>query len=122
MKATKITVPVLECALADTCLPDYWSGHHKAHISVPVYKGMHLAELKRALHSELNQGAVAGNDERTRDDSGDISDLWYKRAHAAINRLTPAVKGKRRLFEDLEEQSDNDCESVYAYFVFVDKE
>lgn len=117
-------VPPLECAHADTCLPDYWGGHHAAHIQVPVYKGMHLSELKSALHSELNQGAVMGSDERTFDNSGAIGDAWYKRAHAAINRIKPAVKGKRRLFEDLEESSaaDDGCATVYAYFVFIDKE
>ncbi|QNR53946.1 hypothetical protein phiK7A1_158 [Pseudomonas phage phiK7A1] len=117
-------VPVvkpLECSHADTCLPDYWSGHHLAHIQVPVHKGMHLKELKEALHSELSQGAVMGSDDRTRDDSGPVGDVWYKKAHAAVNRIKPMVKGKRRLFESLQEHSDDDY-TVYAYFVFTEKE
>lgn len=120
----KPTVAPLECVHSDTCLPDYWSGHHAAHIQVPVWHGMHISELKSALHSELNQGAVMGSDDRTRDDSGDIGDVWHKRAHAAINRIKPAVKGKRRLFNDLDKvpEDDDTCDTVYAYFVFVDKE
>lgn len=113
----------LELVHADTCLSDYWSGHHLAHVQIPVYKGMHLSEVKAALHSELNQGAVAGSDERTQDDSGDVGDKWYKKAHAAVNRLKPAVKGKRRMFEGLEPAHDNDGEAtVYAFFVFVEKD
>lgn len=119
MKRIKLT-----CAHVDTCLPDYWSGHHLAHISVPVYKGMSLKDLRDALHSEISQGAVCGSDDRTRDDSGEIGDAWYKAAHAAINRdVKPAKKGARKLFKDLEESNDSDyCDSVYAYFVFIDEE
>ena len=113
-------VEVLECCHADTCLPDYWSGHHKAHISVPVYKGMKVKALKDALHSELNMGAVAGNDERTHDNSGAVGDLWYKRAHAAVNRIRPAKANARTLFNDISDSADGECE-VYAYFVFTEK-
>lgn len=111
---------VLECAHVDTCLSDFWGGHHLAHVQIPATRGMTLAEVKRQLHSELNQGAVAGNDERTRDGSGEEGDAWYKAAHAAVNKIKPAVKGTRRVFMDLEETpEDDDCgETVWAYFVF----
>lgn len=114
----------LTCAHADTCLSDYWGGHHLPHIQVPVHRGMRLSELKQALHSELNQGAVAGNDPVTRDDSGPEGDRWYKHAHAAVNRIRPAQKGKRRLFEDLEEvdTEDDSAPLVYAFFVFQPEE
>jgi len=110
----------LICAHADTCLSCYWGGHHLPHIQVPVHRGMHLSELRAALHSELNEGAVAGNDPRTRDDSGVEGDVWYMRAHAAVNRIRPAIKGKRRMFEDLEQvdSEDDSVEPVYAFFVF----
>lgn len=110
----------LTCAHADTCLSSYWGGHHLPHIQVAVHKGMHLSQLRRELHNELDQGAVAGNDPLTRDDSGPEGDLWFKRAHAAVNRIRPAIDGKRRLFEDLEEvdPEDEGCEQVYAFFVF----
>ena len=111
----------LECLHADTCLPDYWSGHHLAHVQIPVYPGMTLKEIKESLHSELNQGAIAGSDERTRDDSGKEGDIWFRKAHAAINRIKPATKGQRTFFRDLEEQSDDDMDIVYAFFVFRDQ-
>lgn len=119
---SQTTLPPLECCHASTCLPDYWGGHHKAHISVPVYKGMHLKELKRALSDELNQGAVCGSDDRIRDKSGDLTDAFYRRAQAAINRIKPAEAGKRRLFNDLDEQDEDDDVSIYAYFIFTDLE
>jgi len=110
----------LVCAHADTCLSDFWGGHHLPHIQVAVHRGMHLSELKRELHSALNEGAVAGNDPVTRDDSGEEGDRWFKKAHAAVNRITPAQKKKRRLFEDLEEvdPEDDSAPMVYAFFVF----
>lgn len=112
----------LTCAHAGTCLPDYWGGHHLAHISVPVYNGMTPKALREALHAEVSQGAVGGNDERTRDDSGNIGDAWYKAAHAAINRdIKPAKKGARNLFPELDKGQDTDY-SVYAYFVFIDND
>lgn len=112
----------LNCQHAATCLSDYWSGHHLAHICIPVYRGMSPAAVRAALHSELNQGAVMGSDDRTRDDSGYIGDAWFKAAHAAVNRdVKPARKGTRQLFMDLEPETE-DSESVCAYFVFTDSE
>ena len=110
-------VPLLECVHADTCLPDYWGGHHLAHVSIPIYGSMSLHDIKTAIHSELNEGAVAGSDERTIDGSGDIGDAWFYRAHAAVNRIKPNQKGKRRFFTDVPIDEDADY-SVYAYFVF----
>lgn len=111
-------VPVLECAHASTCLPDYWGGHHLAHVSIPVYGPMSLAEIKQAIRAELNAGAIGGNDERTRDDSGAVGDTWFYRAHAAVSRMRPAVKGTRRFFRDIEHPAEDDDYCVYAYFVF----
>ena len=112
----------LDCSHADTCLPDYWGGHHLPHVQIPVYHGMKLSDIKRELHSELNQGAVAGSDPITQDDSGDEGDKWFKRAHAAVNRITPNVKNQRRFFLDLDKVTDDDDDgdfSVYAFFVFI---
>lgn len=119
----------LELCHADTCLPDYWRGHHKAHVSIPVYRGMKLCDIKAALRSELSQGAVAGNDDIARALSYDLlpadisekqADQITKAAYAAINRMRPNKKGQRRFFIDLE-PDEEDCDfSVYAYFVFVE--
>lgn len=114
---------IMEVVHADTCLPDYWSGHHLAHIQIPVHRGMSLKEIKELLRSELNMGAVMGNGERIMDDSGEIGDRWYKAAHAAINKIKPEIKGQRKFFMDLE-QMDEECDhedQVYAFFVFVDQ-
>ena len=110
---TQNTKP-LECAHGDTCLPDYWGGHHLPHIAVPVWHGMTMVSLKRSLLSELNGGAIAGS---VRPD--DFPDSWYRRARAAVRRLKPGRKGARRLFLDLE-PDDGDGESVMAFFVFVE--
>lgn len=113
----------LECLHADTCLPDYWGGHHLAHIQIPVYRGMTLKAIKESIRDELRMGAVCGNDEIARLLSDDCvtdekrADQVTRAAYAAVNRIKPARKGQRRFFTDLEEQ-DEDSESVYAYFVF----
>ncbi len=119
MKIKTSLVPQLECAHADTCSPGYFGGHHLPWVCVPIYKALSLAEIKAAIHSELNQGAIGGSDERTRDDSGDIGDAWLYRAHAAVNRIKPREKGKRVFFDDV--PIDDECEEcVYAYFVFCE--
>lgn len=108
----------LECIHVDTCLPDYWSGHHLPHVQIAVWRGMTLKEIKRSLLSELYQSAVAGADYDYDDEK------WHKRAVAAVNRIRPAKKGQRRFFLELEETTvDDDCyDSVYAFFVFVECE
>jgi len=111
----------LECVHVDTCLSSFWSGHHLPHIQIPVYRGMTVKALKEELHSELDQGAVAGSNPIVQDDSGEAGDRWYKKAHAAVNRIRPAVKGTRRLFLDLEESDEDYYESVYAFFVFIEE-
>ena len=72
----------LECCHADTCLSDYWGGHHLAHVQVPVWNGMSLAELKKALMAELNEGAVAGGDA-----PHDYDEQWYAAARDAVQAI-----------------------------------
>ena len=110
----------LECVLTDVCLPDYFSGDYRPWVTVPVFKGMTLKEIKIRLHSEINQDAVGGN-AQIWDMSQKESDRWYRRTHAAINRIKPAKKGQRKFFNDLEESSQNEFDdtTVQAFFVFI---
>ena len=105
----------LECCHADTCLSDYWGGHHLAHIQVPVWNGMSLAELKKALMSELNEGAVAGAGY-----PGDHDEQWYAAARDAVQAIeAKTAAGADNLFPLLEPQGDDeDAPTVYAFFVF----
>jgi len=124
-KRDTTATPPMECCHADTCLPDYWTGHHLPHVQIPVWAGMTMAEIKRAIRSEISQGAVMGSDDTARLLSADMvqpgeerrADMLTRRAYAAVARLTPARKGQRRFFLDLEPQEE-DAESVYAFFVF----
>ena len=110
-------------AHADTCLSDYWSGHHRPHLQIPAYR-MTFAELRRQLRSEIAQGAVAGNDDDARLLSCDLvtdekrADELTRKVYAAINRdIRPAKKGDRLCFRDI---VPGDCEeSVYAFFVII---
>ena len=117
----------LEIVHVSTCLPDYWSGHHRAHVSVPVWHGMTLEQLKGELRSEIAQGAVAGSDGVTELlalgwSSSEEIDAAYKAAHDAVDDLTVADGvDPDFLFSDLD-PADEDCESVYAYFLIVDTE
>jgi len=114
----------LECLHADTCLPDYWGGHRLAHVQIPVYRGMTLKAIKESIRQELIMGAICGNDEIARLLSYDFvadekrADQVTRAAYAAVNRIKPNKKGQRRFFTDLEEQDDDCCDYVYAYFVF----
>jgi hypothetical protein len=125
----------LDLIHADTCYPDYWTGHHRPHIMVPVWHGISLKTLKRQLRDEIAQGTVMGSDDDARLLAADMIRPEEERqtvaltraAYAAINRLKPAQKGARRLFLDLEQPDPEragqwDDETVYAYFVFIRQE
>ena len=83
----------LECCHADTCFPDYWGGHHLAHVQVPVWNGMSLAELKKALMAELNEGAVAGGD-APHDSCGASVERHTKRDLSVRERMTQREGGE----------------------------
>ena len=105
----------LECIHADTCLPDYFGGHHLPFLVLYPRKGMSLKDIKAELKSEANQGAFGGS----LDYEVQKSDIFHKRVNAAINRIKPAVKGQRSFFDDLEDPPEGDCcDSVCAYFIF----
>ena len=118
-----------ECCHADTCLSDYWSGHHLPHVQIPVWRGMTLKDVKSALRDELSQSAVMGSSDNARmlyadmvrEDEVKQAYRVIRAAYAAVNRMRLADKQKRKLFMDLEESTDDDCsDSVYAFFVFVE--
>lgn len=116
----------LEICHADTCLPDYWSGHHRAHVQIPVIPGMSGKDIREAIRSEISQGYVMGSDDIAFLLSADYvgadreadADKVTKAVYAAINRMRPARKGQRRFFTDIE--AHDDAETVYAFFVIVE--
>ena len=120
----------LECIHADTCLPDYWSGHHLPHVQIAVWPGMTMTDIRQAIRSELSQGAVMGSSDNARLLSADMvqpgeekqADRLTRMAYAAVNRMRPAKPGARRFFLDLDETDDDYPDSVYAFFVFAEFE
>lgn len=123
----------LEIIHVSTCLPDYWSGHHKAHVCVPVWNGITFDELKSSLHSEISQGAVCGSDKISEllglsgNFSEDEIETADKAAHDAVDGITLADGANpNHLFGYLDETDETDgvCfdETVYAYFLIVDTE
>ena len=123
----------LECLHADTCVSDYWGGHHLAHICVRVWRNMTIVQLRNALRNELRQGAVGGSDDVARFLSADIvrpeeekrADMVTRAAYAAIARdVRMKKRGPRFPFRDLPEDSEDSEDSededfpLYAYFVF----
>ena len=81
---------------------------------------MTLADIKNALHSELNQGAFCGGYDSPLIADYELTDKGYKKIKAAINRIKPANKGQRKFFTDLEHVESDFYDSVYAYFVFME--
>lgn len=119
---------VYEWVHVDTCLPDYWTGHHLPHVQIPVYRGISLKEIKELIRHELRHGYVMGTCDDARLLSADMvrpeeekrSDYLTRKAYAAVNRIKPAKKGQRKFFLDLEETSDESADTVYAFFVFLE--
>ena len=116
-----------ECVHIDTCIADHWSGHHLPHVQIPVWPGMSLKDIKDSIKNEIRQGAVAGSTDYARLLSADLvkpseeklADQVTRAAYAAVNRIKPAKKGQRKFFMDVDEPCEY-CETVYAWFVFVD--
>lgn len=117
----------LEICHADTCLPDYWPGHHRAHVQIPGVPGMSGKDIRESIRAEIIQGAVMGSDDIAFLLSADYvgadreaeADRATAAVHAAINRMRPARKGQRRFFTDVETGEDHE-ETVYAFFVIVE--
>lgn len=113
-----------ELCHADTCLPDYWAGHHRPHVSISVSKGMKLDAIKSAIKSELAQGCVMGSDHNAFLLSADFvgaendaeADEATRAAYEAVELMQPANKRRKNFFNDLR-KTDLD---VQAYFVFVE--
>lgn len=126
----------LECIHAATCLPDYWSGHHLAHVQIPVWKGMDLDDIKSSLKAELDVNAVAGSDDIAQllSDApipdhlpAGADDDAYEAARAAINAIQPLDPAQTTFFNDLEEEPEDpsgfeDAATVYAFFVFREED
>lgn len=108
----------LTCAHADTCLPDYWGGHHMPHVAMPVSRDTTFADLRSMIIDELRAGAVAGAD-ATPEDTYE-NDEWYEAALEAVERdVQPRNPSVQYPFHDLDSGEDENSESVYAYFVFI---
>lgn len=107
----------LEACHADTCLSCYWGGHHLPHIQAPVHYSMTLAELKTALINELRTGCVMGSRAPEEDNS-----KWFEAAEAAVNELRAldVLGDQTPLFLNLVPDGDENDESVYVFFVFVE--
>lgn len=112
------TAVKLTCVHADTCLPDYWGGHHLPHVAVPVSRDTTFADLRTMIIDELRMGAVAGAD-ATPEDTYENDEWYYAAIRAVMCDLQPPDRGVEYPFHDLDVSDDEDAESVYAYFVFI---
>ena len=99
----------------DTCLPDYFSGHHLPYIQIPAYK-MTLESLKQALKQEAGEYIANLNDD-------DISDELYNAILCAIDDIT-LLDGVTTVFDNIDQDDDEFDEfdggyypTVFAYFL-----
>jgi len=107
-----VVIMKLICYHYDTCLPDYFGGHHAPHVCIPAYP-MSLIELKDAIRSEINQGAIGGSLSYENAESEKL----YKAMIEAVNEIE-FNDGIRQCFNDVEKDDDY---NVMAYFVFLDE-
>ena len=98
----------------DACLPDYFDGHHKPVLQYPVDGNTTRKQLYNGLLSELAQGVI--------DYEIDENRLDYAAIRQAIKEciyFKPEWQDDDILFPSLDkwEESDDNCESCYAFFV-----
>lgn len=92
----------------DTCLPDYWGGHHLPHVGIPVHQAMTTTEIQDAIRSEINADAVVKGE-----------DTGYDKYLAAVDAMVFVVTKEETYFNDVE-YSEEDGETVYAYYIYVE--
>ncbi len=108
---------------ADTCLSDYWGGHHLPHVSVPVDgTTTTVREVLDGVRSELSQGAVAGSLDWKVIESEEFHTACTKAVQELIELNADTLN--KPAFPNLDAlEGDDDCsESVMAFFVFVPEE
>ena len=85
---------------ADTCLPDYWGGHHLPHVAVPVSRDTTFADLCSMIIDELREGAMAGD--ATLEETYEDEDWYYSAIRAVMCDVQPRDHGNEYPFRDLD--------------------
>lgn len=103
----------------NVCLPDYFGGHHKPVLQVPVDGNTTRKELYSSLLSELAMGVI--------DYQIDENRLEYDAIRQAIKEcifFKPECKEDDILFPNLEkwDESDDNCDAIVFAFFVVDWE
>lgn len=98
----------------DACLSDYFGGHHKPVLQVPVDGNTTRKELYSSLLSELAQGVIDYEIDENRLDYEAICQaikdcIYFKSEWKDSDILFPGI--------DKWEESDDNCESCYAFFI-----
>ena len=97
----------------DACLPDYFGGHHKPVLQVPVDGNTTRHELFIGLCDEVNSGAIDYEIEKNNLDA-----LAIRRAILDCLYFDDSRKESDILFPDLELWTDDgNCEFCYAFFI-----
>ena len=96
----------------DVCLPDYFGGHHKPVLQVPVDGKTTRHKLFIGLCDEVNSGTIDYEIEKN-----DLDTLAIRRAILDCLYFDDSRKESDILFPDLEIWEESDDYSVYAFFI-----
>lgn len=120
-----------EIVHVDTCLSGYWGGHHTAHVSIPVWNGMSLADVKSSILDEIIHGCVCGSDRTAYLLVGfdDVDGEEVEEVYAAVRKAVDAMQAADgvnpdHLFNDLDVLDDDEVydDPVQAYFLIVESD
>ena len=98
----------VDIAYTDTCLPDYFGGDSRPHVTIyPTKQGYTSSELREAILSEFRQGAIGGHDPVCCDFIQDENE--QQNADKLFGRLLPGClnreikyRGKRLSYRELD--------------------
>lgn len=110
--AVRTKTPPLDCVLIAACTCDYFMGCNAPYVQIAAEPNMKLRDVKQAVEHALWEGG--GNEPPL---EGDEYDAWVRRALASIRRLS----GTPRWFTTLSFCNDDNAETVWAYFKFVER-
>jgi len=90
----------------DTCLPDYFGGHHLPNFNVPVHKGMTYSDLKQQMLSGYFTDHIEELDGKEEEFVSEVENLF---SGVDLESILPEAEDREEEMEVMEDYIDDVC-------------
>jgi len=91
----------------DTCLPDYFGGHHLPNFNIPVYKGMTYYDLKQQMLSGYFTDHI--EELNGKEEEEFIREVEYLFNGVDLESVLPEVEDREEEMEVMEDYINDVC-------------